>query len=275
MKQRIVFFGSGYYVIPIVEKLLEHNLLLVVTTEIEGKFIQYLRNNNIPFLQSKLKSEEDIKKVMDLNPTIGILASFGAIIPKKIIGLFPLGILNIHPSLLPKYKGPSPIQFTILNGETSSGTTIIKLDDKVDHGPIVDQQTTVLDGSETLQTLTEKLFLLGSHLISKIVQNIENGLAIEERQQEEKNESWTKKVFREDGKIDLNNPPEKEVLKRKIKAFYPWPGVYLTASLSGNRKIIKLLPEGKIQVEGKKPMTYKDFTNGYSEGKNIIDKLGL
>lgn len=275
MKQRIVFFGSGYYVIPIVEKLLKHNLLLVVTTEIEGKFIQYLKTNNIPFLQSKLKSEEDIKKIVGLTPTLGILASYGAIIPKKIIDLFPLGILNIHPSLLPKYKGPSPVQFTILNGETSSGTTIIKLDDKVDHGPILAQDEIELDGKETLQTLTKKLFLLGSDMIIKVVHNIENGLLIEEKQQVEKNESWTKKVSRQDGRINLENLPERTVLSRKIRAFYPWPGVYLTASLAGSQKLIKLLPEGKIQVEGKKPMSYKDFINGYFEGKNIIDKLGL
>lgn len=275
MKQRIVFFGSGYYVIPIVEKLLEHNLLLVVTTEVEGKFVQYLKNKQIPYLQSKLKSDEDIKKIIDLNPTLGILASFGAIIPKKIIDLFPLGILNIHPSLLPKYKGPSPVQFTILAGEEKSGATIIRLDDKVDHGPILAQNEIELDGNETLQTLTEKLFLLGSNMISKVIQNIENDLQIEEKQQGEKEESWTKKVSRGNGKIDLQNPPDRTFLDRKIRAFYPWPGVYLTASLAGNQKLIKLLPEGKIQVEGKRPMTYKDFINGYPDGKNIIEGLGL
>ncbi len=276
MKQKIVFFGSGYYVIPIVEKLLEHNLLLVVTTEVEGKFVQYLKDKQIPFIQSKLKSGEDIKKIIDLNPTLGILASFGAIIPKKIIGLFPLGILNIHPSLLPKYKGPSPVQFTILNGETSSGTTIIKLDDKVDHGPIVAQEETKLDGTETLQNLTEKLFLLGSDMITKIVQNIEKRLKIREIQQGEKNESWTKKIVREDGKIDISNSPDATLLNRKIRAFYPWPGVYLTASLAGNQKKIKLLPFGKVQVEGKKPMTYKDFINGYGkDAEEILGKLGL
>ncbi len=276
MKQKIVFFGSGYYVIPIVEKLLEHNLLLVVTTEVEGKFVQYLKNKQIPYLQSKLKSEEDINKVIGLAPTLGILASFGAIIPKKIIGLFPLGILNIHPSLLPKYKGPSPVQFTILNGETSSGTTIIKLDDKVDHGPIVAQEITKLDGTETLQNLTEKLFLLGSDMIIKVVQNVENGLKIREITQVEKNESWTKKIVREDGKIDISNPPDATLLNRKIRAFYPWPGVYLTASLSGSKKLIKLLPDKKVQVEGKKPMTYKDFINGYGkDAEEVLNKLEL
>src|SRR3990167_8072935 len=116
MNQRIVFFGSGYYTLPIIEKLKDEGLVLVVTTEPQGKFIDYLKKHNIPFFYSKFKNPEDIKRIEELKPDIGILASFGAFIPQKVIDLFPLGILNIHPSLLPQFKGPSPIQYTILAG---------------------------------------------------------------------------------------------------------------------------------------------------------------
>lgn len=273
--QNIIFFGSGYYLIPIVEKLRKHGLSFVVTTEIEGKFVTYLKKEQIPFIQSKLKSEADIKKIINLNPTLGILASYGAIIPKRIIGLFPLGILNIHPSLLPKYKGPSPVQYAILYGEKKSGTTIIRLDEFVDHGAIIDQQIIKLDNLQTLQTLTEKLFLLGSDMIEKVVQNIENGLKIEEKPQDIKDESWTEKVSRQDGNIDIQKPPSKDILDRKIRAFSPWPGVHLNVSLNKTQKMLKLLPANFVQVEGKKVMTLKDFTNGYPEGKEILEKLNL
>ncbi|OIP57627.1 MAG: hypothetical protein COX79_04580 [Candidatus Levybacteria bacterium CG_4_10_14_0_2_um_filter_36_16] len=276
MKQRIVFFGSGYYVIPIVEKLRQHNLQLVVTTEVEGKFVTYLEKNNIPFIQSRLKEKIDIEKIEQLKPTLGILASYGAIIPKKIISIFPLGIFNIHPSLLPKYKGPSPVQFTILNGDKKSGTTIIKLDDKVDHGPILGQIEMSLNGDETMLVLTEKLFFLGASLIEKIIQKLEKGTEFQEIPQDHKKELWTQKIEKKDGSIDLNKLPNSEDLDRKIRAFFPWPGIYLTASLGGEKKLIKLFPQKKIQVEGKNAVSYKDFINGYGkDAKNVLEKLKL
>lgn len=276
MQQRIIFFGSGYYVIPIVEKLLRHNLLLVVTTEIDGKFVEYLKTNNIPFLQSKLKKSEDIEKLTGLKPTLGILASYGAIIPQSIIELFPLGIFNIHPSLLPKYKGTSPVQYTILNGETQSGVTVIKLDDKVDHGPILAQEAVPLEGVETLQSLTERLFKLGAELIEEVIQKIENGHAPEEKEQNHKNEIFTQKIKKIDGLIDIDTLPNSVELDRKIRALFPWPGVYLTVSILGKQKILKLFPQGKVQVEGKREMSYKDFINGYrKEAEDILEKLGL
>lgn len=275
MQQKIIFFGSGYYVIPVVEKLRRHNLQLVITTEVEGEFINYLKNKQIPFLQSKLKKPEDIEKIKEFNPTLGILASYGAIIPKKIIDIFPLGIFNIHPSLLPKYKGPSPVQFTILNGENETGVTVIRLDDQIDHGPVLTQEKIQLKGDETLKSLTEKLFALGADLITKIIQNIEKSQTLNDKNQSHNNETFTRKVIKKDGFIDIANPPKPEDLDRKIRAFFPWPGVYLNTSLNNQLKIIKLFPQKKIQVEGKKIMSFKDFTNGYEQGKDILKSLFL
>ena len=287
MNQRIIFFGSGYYVIPIVEKLLKHNLLFVVTTEIdppsrkapEGQgesLIGYLKANNIPFIHSKLKTPEEINKITELAPTLGILASYGAFIPQGVIDLFPLGIFNIHPSLLPKYKGPSPIQYTILNGEKEGGVTVIKLDNEIDHGPILAQKAVSLDGNETLQSLTEKLFAVGSEMIEEIVQKVENGQLLEEKEQIHKDEVFTQKIKKTDGLIDLKSIPNAEDLDRKIRAFFPWPGVYLNVSLGGKTKILKLFPQKMVQVEGKNPMTKKDFINGYGkEAEEILEKLNL
>lgn len=274
--KKIVFFGAGDFVIPVVETLRNQRLILVITTETTGKFIEYLTSNNIEFVSGRLLDEGVIKKLQALHPGVGILASYGALIPQEIIDLFPLGILNIHPSLLPKFKGPAPVPYTITAGEAETGVTIIQMDDKLDHGPIVAQERMLLQGNETSQELLELLFLKSAEMVQKIVQDINSGLKIESNPQDPNNESWSEKLEKEDGKIDLNNPPKSDELDRKIRAFYPWPGVYLTASLSGKEKKLKLLPQGRVQVEGKNPMSYSDFINGYGmEAEEILNKLQL
>ncbi|MFI5265420.1 MAG: methionyl-tRNA formyltransferase, partial [Candidatus Levyibacteriota bacterium] len=175
---KIVFFGSGYYTIPIIEKLRDVGLVLVVTVEGEGELIDYLKKEKIPYLYSRLVNKNELSKIQDLEPDLGVLASFGAFIPKSVIESFPRGILNIHPSLLPKHKGPSPIQYTILDGIRHTGISIIKLDDQIDHGPILLQRSFLLRGKETLKSATERMFLEGADMIYEVIQKMEHGLPI-------------------------------------------------------------------------------------------------
>ncbi|MBP6913474.1 MAG: methionyl-tRNA formyltransferase [Candidatus Levybacteria bacterium] len=274
--KRIVFFGSGYYTIPIIKELQNKGLCLIVTNESNGELSEYASRENIPLLYTNFKNKSDIEEVKKYSPNLGILASYGAFIPNTIIDQFPLGILNIHPSLLPKYKGPSPIQFTILSGDPVSGVSVIQLDDQIDHGPIVAQKEILIPGDATLKTLTEMMFQEGSILIKEIIQYIEKVNKIQSIPQSTNNESWTQKIEKKDGQIDLKNPPSKEDLTRKIRAFYPWPGVYLTVTLGEKNKILKLMPNDTVQVEGKKPMSYNDFINGYgNEAITILQKLKL
>jgi methionyl-tRNA formyltransferase len=284
VKQRIIFFGSGEYTIPIIEVLREYDLRLVVTTETEGPFIKYLKENKIPFLSSHVKDQKDLDQLKKEEPTIGVLASYGAILPQSILDLFPEGIINVHPSLLPKYKGPSPIQSTILAGETETGTTIIKLDDQVDHGPILMQDKVSLIGDETTQGLKNALFTIGSYMIGSILEKLESsngGLtsrgetSIRLSPQDHSQETFTEKITKQDGYIDFENPPSPDELDRKIRAFYPWPTVWFKTKINGREKLIKLFPEKQIQVEGKRIMSYKDFINGYPEGKEILKQLSL
>lgn len=276
MKQHIIFFGSGIYTIPIIKRLKKHGLVLVVTTEREGEFLHYVKKERLPYLVSDLKSVQDIEKIKNLHPALGILASYGAIIPKKVLNLFPLGILNIHPSLLPKYKGPSPIQSTILAGEQKTGVSIIKLDEEIDHGPIVAQERVMLKGDETTENLKKKLFGLGGSMIEQIIKKLENGEKIFATPQNHSKESFTEKISRENGHIDVNYPPKPDLLKKMIRAYYPWPSVWTKYSLFDNTRRIKLLPNNKIQVEGKRVMSLKEFVNGYQEsGKKLLEQLGL
>ncbi len=281
MKQRIIFFGSGEYTIPVIEVLREFDLRLVVTTEKDGPFIKYLRENNIPYSNKKLTPHSSL--ITHHSPTLGVLASYGAILPKEILDLFPEGIINIHPSLLPKFKGPSPIQSTILAGETETGTTIIKLDEQVDHGPIIKQDKVSLVGDETTQGLKNALFTIGSYMIGSIIEKLEinQGLSLMQGEtlkvtpQDHSKESFTEKITKQDGFIDFSNPPSPDELDRKIRAFFPWPTVWFKTKINGKEKLIKLFPEKQIQVEGKRIMNFKDFINGYPEGKEILKQLKL
>lgn len=277
MKQNIIFFGSGWFVIPVVKKLRSHGLELVVTNETQGNLIEFCKTENIPFVSSDLKDSETIEKIKNVNPRIAILASYGAFIPDEVITIFPEGIINIHPSLLPKYKGPSPVQYQLLNGETIVGVTLIKLDDQIDHGPIISQKPYNVVGNETAEDLLSILFEIGSDMVVEEVKKLENGEELLETPQDHSHESWSYKITKQDGNIDLNTQSAKPfVLKNMVKAFYPWPGVWFKTTLKGQIKLVKLLPEDKIQVEGKNPMSYKDFMNGFGEeGSQILQKLSL
>ena len=277
--QKIVFFGSGWYTIPVMQKLMPHGLDLVVTTERnpESHFLKFCSDNSITTLSVSTASEITNHQSQIANHQIAVLASFGAIIPHSILNSFPDGIINIHPSLLPKYKGPSPIQYALLNGENTTGVTLITLDDKVDHGPILSQRPYELQGNETSQDLLSILFEIGAEMIEEQVIKLKNGEKLTSTPQDHSKESWSKKISKKDGYIDidqLNTGPY--AIGSMIKAFYPWPGVWFTTLLKGQSKIVKLLPENKIQIEGKTPMNLKDFENGYGdEGRIILEKLGL
>lgn len=244
---RVIFFGSGDFVEPVIETLKKNfTLIQVVTPQVE------------------LSEKADL----------GVVASYGRIVSKETIESFPHGIINIHPSLLPKYRGPTPVQTAILNGDEKTGVTIIKLDEKVDHGPILAQEEIEISGNETSKSLLKKTFDIGAEMLPEVISNYIKG-GIKATVQDDSKATFTEILTKEKGYIDINNPPGNEVIGRMIRAFYPWPGVWLKTNLSGKEQIIKLLPEEKIHVEGKKPMNYKDFVNGYNEGKEILRKLNL
>jgi len=279
MNKRIIFFGSGWFVIPVVEKLISHGLDLVITNDKneDSKLIKFCQDNNIKTVIASTASDLLSYKSLLINHDLAILASYGAFIPDEIIDLFPEGIINIHPSLLPKYKGPSPVQYQLLNGETTVGVTIIKLDDQIDHGPILAQRPYILQGNETSEDLLSILFEIGAELVGDQITKLEREEKLVETPQDHSQENWSYKIEKKDGSIDLdklNSNPH--TLNHMIRAFYPWPGVWFKANLKGQEKIVKLLPENRIQVEGKMPVSYKDFINGFGEeGMLLLQKLNL
>ena len=272
---KVVFFGASSYVIPIIENLNKNfELKLVITTEalISDPVPSFAKLNAIPFISIKKFDKETIEAIKKQNSPLAVLGYFGLILPPEILNLFAKGILNTHPSLLPEYRGPTPVQTALINGETKTGMTIIKLDKQVDHGPILAQRDEKILPEDTTDSLHQRLFKLGANMISEVIQELENKGEVEEIEQNHKNATFTKPLSKEDGFFELSAFPNEQDFELKIRAFFPWPGVWTKTNLSENgaEKIIKFLPFKKIQVEGKKEVNYKDFLNGYPKANSHL-----
>ncbi len=202
---------------------------------------------------------------------LAVVAAYGKILTKQELETPKFGCINIHPSLLPIYRGPSPIQQIILNNDKISGFTIIKMDEEIDHGPIIYQDTLELSDSDNFDTLSKKLFLAAAKVLPKIIEDFSAG-KITPSTQDHSKATFTKLFTREDGYFDITTPPDSEKLDRMIRAFYPWPGVWTR----WNGKIVKFLPNPRhserseesnylLQMEGKKILSRSDFLNGYPD----------
>ncbi len=207
--------------------------------------------------------------VDSLNETdLTVIAAYGKILTPKELNTPKYGCINIHPSLLPKYRGPSPIQKAILKGDRISGITIIKMDEEVDHGPIIYQEQIELFNSDNFDTLSKKMFLRASEVLPKLIKDFIQG-KVKPVEQKHEEASYCDRLTRKSGYFDINNPPSTENLERIIRAYYPWPGVWTKWSFGSAQdkkdKIVKFYPEGKIQMEGKKVMPLQDFLNGYPD----------
>lgn len=191
---------------------------------------------------------------------LAVIAAYGKILTEKELNSPKYGSINVHPSLLPKYRGPSPIQAAILNGDKVSGITIIKMDQAVDHGPIIYQERIELSDKDNFDTLSKKMFVGAALILPQVIKDFVAG-KIKPVRQDHAHAKFCQRIKKEDGYFDINNPPPAEVLDRMIRAYYPWPGVWT----KWQDKIVKFLPEGLLQMEGKKPISFKDFLNGYPD----------
>lgn len=199
---------------------------------------------------------------------LAILVAFGQIIPENILKLPKFGFINVHPSLLPKFRGPSPIQTAILAGEEKTGVSIMLLDKDLDHGPILTHKELVIGQLDTYSILIEKLAKFGAELLLETLPKYQLS-DLKPMPQDNSKATYCEKIIKESGKIDIDNPPDSKTLDRMIRAFHPWPAVW--TEIDGKR--FKFLPEGKIQPEGKKPMTMREFANGYPNLKEKVGKL--
>jgi len=270
---KVIFFAGNNTYIPISEALrFNFDLELIVTTSsIVIKSAQLTGDNYTQVLNIDDKLISEIKK---LDAGIGIVADFGLIIPNELIDAFPYGILNIHPSLLPKFRGSTPVQSALLNGDSKTGISIIKIDEALDHGPILYQEEVAINPGDTTPYLLKKLFERSAQVLPDVIDNyVDEEITL--HVQDDDQATYTNQLTKQDGYIDINNPPEVDELNRRINALAFWPGVWTKFALTSKEIIIKLHPGEVIHVEGKRPMSYKDFKNGYEKGEVFLKKLGI
>lgn len=235
---RILFFGSGGFAVPILEALVESPDVEVVAvvgapdrpvgrraTLQPVPVVGRARQLGLRVLQPpRLRAPEAIAAMAALAPQLGVLADYGRIVPDAVLALPPAGILNVHPSLLPRHRGAAPIPATILSGDTETGVSLIRMDAGIDTGPIVTQAGWLLEGAETAPEIEARAATEGAELLRVTLGPWLDG-AIEATPQDEALATLTRPLRREDGRLD----PACSVveLERRVRAFQPWPGSWV------------------------------------------------
>ena len=301
MKQtKVIFMGTPIFAVPILEYLIENtNVVLVVTKPdtFEGrkKVLTYspikkvALNNNIDVITpDKIKDAFEI--ISEINPDIIITCAYGKIVPENILSIPKYGAINVHASILPKYRGASPIQSAILNGEEKTGITIMYMDKSMDTGDIIQEEAIDIDFKDTYESLSIKLSKLGADLLIKTLPSIFDNTCIYKKQ-DSNNATMAPLIKAIDEKISFDDT--KINIYNKIRALYDTPIGYAVldgkkvkiaeAIIGDNRcckngEIIKIYKNGigvacldgeiiikKLQVEGKKMMDAASFLNGVNK----------
>ena len=253
----IIFIGTPEFGAIVLEGLIKNDLRPVLVITAPDKPVgrkQILTPSSVKVIAEKynvpvsqivnLKNSTSVNLLSKEKPDLIIVAAYGQILPKEILDIPKYGCLNIHPSLLPKYRGPSPIQATILNDETEIGVSIIKMVSRVDAGPIVAKSKIQIPKSKiTYLELHDELADLGARLLVKTIPDWLEG-KIKPAPQDEARATYTKILTRQDGKIDWKKPAE--YIERQIGAFNPEPGTFCLV----NGKVLKIIKAG-IQEQTK------------------------
>jgi methionyl-tRNA formyltransferase len=313
IKLKTVFMGTSHLAKNILEALAENKYNIVgcftQTDKKSGRDKEIKTNpvkefclkNNIKVFQPDKFDSEAISSVKSLNPDLIIVAAYGRILPESVLNMPGFGAVNVHPSLLPRFRGSSPIQNALLLGEKETGVTIMLMDKGMDTGDILAQEKIAIDDADTSIVLTEKLTVLAKELLIKTLP-----LWIERKidpvKQDNSKAISNQLIEREDGHIFWED--EAENIYNRWRAFQPWPGIFGFWESNGILQRIKFLkikfqktdPEAKhnigevfelgdqigvqtikgviileeLQLEGKSPAPIKDFANGY---KNFVSSI--
>ena len=245
---------------------------------------------HLPVLQpEKARDEHFIRELQLLAPDLIVVTAFGQILPRPLLELPRLGCLNVHTSLLPKFRGAAPIQWAILNGESETGVTIMKLDAGVDTGDILAQETTPIHSSDDAWTLQDRLGKLGAELLVRTIPAYRDGI-VRPRPQPAEGISHAPRIKKQDGRIDWTQPAT--AVWNRVRAMVPWPGAFTrladppahrlkilaaeVAEFSGPAgEILRVGPEGivcgcgkaalrilSLQREGGRPLKAREFLSG-------------
>jgi len=255
-----------------------------------------LKHNLNIYQPIKVRDPEFIQTIRDLEPEVIVVAAFGQILPKELLDMPPYGCINVHASLLPKYRGASPIQAAILNGEKETGVTIMHMDVKLDTGDMILQESIPIADYETGGSLHDKLALLGARLVVEALDKLKDGSA-PRIPQDDSLASYVKMLDKDMGTIDFSQPALN--IERMIRGLNPWPSAYTkldgkilkfwradVVEYSGDGDPGQIVEVGKdsftvmtgedaleireLQLEGKKRLSCDAFLRGYSLEKGTI-----
>ena len=313
---KIVFMGTPDFAAGALRALIEkgHEILLVVTQPDRAKgrsdklipspVKQVALENNIPVFQPlKIKTPESVAELRKYDADIFVVAAFGQIISQEILDMPKFGCVNIHASLLPRYRGASPIQRVIVDGEEKTGVTIMQMDAGIDTGDMLYKIETDITEDDTFETLHDRLMEIGGRAITEALPLLEKG-ELKPEKQDDSRSCYAKLITKEMGRIDFTRTSLE--ISRQIRGFNPWPGSFTflggkqlkiwsakplkdengnIVTASGNKagEICEVKKdcftvccgEGKlvvseIQAEGKKRMSVHDFLLGYSLNTGTI-----
>lgn len=275
--KKLVFFGTEDFSATSLHALLEagYDITAVVTKsdsksgrgqKLSPPAVKVIaESHGIKILQPKnvASSESELKL---LKPNLGILVSYGKIIPASVMNLFPLGIVNVHPSLLPVWRGPSPIESAILAGDKLTGVSLMKLTTGMDEGPVFATAELELDGSETSPQLYERLARIGADLLKSSLPAIISG-SLQPKAQDDSIASYSRLLKKQDGLIDFHEPSE--VIERKIRAYQGFPKA--RAKVLGHEVVITKAREAKGENDGS--LVIK-CTSGWLEIQKLVGPSG-
>ena len=301
-KMRIVFMGTPRAAVPSFERLLDdgHDVAAVYTQPdrpsgrgnkiIFSPVKEFALEHALPVLQpTKIRTTEALTELLSFKADVLVVVAYGRILPESFLKAFPLGALNVHFSLLPKYRGAAPVTWAIVNGDAETGVTTMRMDAGLDTGPILLQQSVMIGEKETAIELMDRLAIVGAELLSATMATLEK---IEPEVQDHVNATLAPIMHREDGLIDWNL--NATAISTRVRGFQPFPtsftfirGSKLTVwkafptdkVVGGSRKAGEvLLAKGddlliscgdgsvlgieEIQPEGKRRMQTRDFLNG-------------
>ncbi|MEI8290445.1 MAG: methionyl-tRNA formyltransferase [Verrucomicrobiota bacterium] len=193
---------------------------------------------NLPVLQPlRARDELFIARLRELKPDLIVVIAYGQILPQSLLDLPRYGCLNVHTSLLPKYRGAAPIQWAIADGNTETGVTVMKMDAGLDTGPLVATRRTPILTTDDSQTLHDRLARLGAELLSETIAAYVAGIILPQPQPAE-GSSYAAKIKKEDGKIDWQLPAE--IILNRLRAFTPWPGTFTFLSTEPKPLLLKI-----------------------------------
>ena len=253
---KIVFMGTPDFSVPALEELAKvHQVAAVVTQQDRpkgrGHKMQYTPVKekalelNIPVYQpEKVKNPEFVDILREINPDVIVVIAFGQILSKEILDLPKYGCINVHASLLPKYRGAAPIQWAVLDGEEKTGITTMYMEKGLDTGDMIDKAEVVLDKKETAGSLHDKLMVLGANLLLETLKKLEDGTAVREKQNDEES-CYAKMLSKDMGQIDFTKSARE--IECLIRGMNPWPSAY--TSLDG--KTMKVWEADVLDAQSK------------------------